>query len=387
LRRLHVFFRFDLLVIVVPVTAGFYSVLHTQSANALSAGTNGWGVAVASGVTEYYSSPGAACKRMFDVYAWPGFTFLGYEDGPRWYIKHCSWSRNGGLGPLPASVSFSCKSGYTYLLGPTCVKTNELQPIFPDDRSEKDSCGNTAGADGYGFNNDANLGYRTKNPIDVITGAKIFRAIDFKTADGSLRLERIYNTRSYSGSYYRALSVGVPVGLGNYWKFWFQHEILFNKDFPYNLEVDLADGLAVAFKRLSSGAMDRQSWGGPGPKNQTGYRMELVGSWPANPSDIALSSSQWKFYDPEDRIWTFQTFLNVNTGKYLQGRPISITFRGGLQWTFTYGTHNELTSIQDSYGKTISFSWAMHDLSASGGTVSPGVVSNAARWHGHEIFV
>jgi len=83
-------------------------------------------------------------------------------------------------------------------------------------------------------------------------------------------------------------------------------------------------------------------------------------------------------YDPEDRVWTFQTIFSASSGKYLQGRPISVTFRGGLQWMFTYGTHNELTSIQDSYGKTISFTWTLHDLSAGGGTVTPGVVTSAA---------
>ncbi|HET7899243.1 MAG TPA: hypothetical protein VFL47_16265, partial [Flavisolibacter sp.] len=300
---MHVWFQLALTRLLIVV--GLYAAWCAQSANALSAGTNGWGVAVASGVTEYYSSPGAACKRMFDVYAWPGATFLGYQNGIRWYIKKCLWNRNGGLGPLPASVSFSCKSGYTHLPSWTCVKTNESQPIF----------------NGCTINNGGNKNDQTDQPIDIITGAKLFRTVDFRTADGSLLLERVYNSRSYSGSAYFNVSVAAPLGLGNYWKFWFQHELLFNADFPYNLEVDLGNGLPLPFMRASSGAMTPRKWFAAGPKNQTGYRMELVGSWPVNPADIALSSSQWKFYDPEDRVWTFQTFLNASNGKYLQGRP------------------------------------------------------------------
>jgi RHS repeat-associated protein len=327
-------------------------------------------------VSECFGSPGAACKRQFDAYAWPGATFNGYEEGVKWYVKKCSWNRNSNFGPFPATVSYSCKSGYVFLPGGTCVKQGESLAIFSDDGSAKDTCDNTAGASGYAYNNGSSRGFRSDNPIDILTGAKLFRTVDFKTADSSLLLERIYNTRRYSGSYFYDQTVGAPVGLGKYWKFWFQHEILFNKSFPYKLEVDLGDGLTLPFQRASSGAMIPHAWWPAGPKNQTGYRLELVGSWPANPSDIQLSSSQWKFYDPQDRVWTFQTFLDPYNGKYLQGRPISVTFRGGLQWTFIYGTHNELTSIQDSYGKTISFTWTL--LPAGGGTATPGVVTSAA---------
>ena len=117
---------------------------------------------------------------------------------------------------------------------------------------------------------------------------------------------------------------------------------------------------------------------GDGPRNQTDYTLAFVGTWPSNPADVLTSSSQWIMHDPQDRVWTFQTFPDPGTGTYRVGRPISVTFRGGLQWTFTYGTHNELTSIQDSYGKTITFTWILRDMSAVGGTgIFPNVISKA----------
>jgi len=227
---------------------GFLATISLSSfnANAFSDGTNGWGVAVAPGVTEWYSSPGAACRRQFDVYAWPGSTFLGYDESVKWTIKKCSWIRFHNNGSFPATVSFSCKSGYSPLPGGTCVKTLESQPVFQDDCT---------------INNGGNINVHSKNPIDIITGAKLFRAVDFKTTDGSLLLERVYNSRSYSGSAYSTVAVAAPVGLGVYWKFWFQHELLFSKDFPYNLEIDLGDGLSLPFVREASGQWSRASGG------------------------------------------------------------------------------------------------------------------------------
>ena len=121
--------------------------------------------------------------------------------------------------------------------------------------------------------------------------------------------------------------------------------------------------------------MDPDTWP-VGPRYQTDYTLAFVGTWPSNPADVLTSSSQWTMHDPQDRVWTFQTFQDPASGLYRVGRPTSVTFRGGLQWTFTYGTHNELTSIQDSYGKTLSFTWILRDMTAVGGTgIYPNVVS------------
>ena len=52
------------------------------------------------------------------------------------------------------------------------------------------------------------------------------------------------------------------------------------------------------------------------------------------------------------------------------GRSAS-TFRGGLQWTFTYGIHNELTAITDSYNKVLLFDWRYRDPSTLDPSLPP----------------
>ena len=66
-----------------------------------------------------------------------------------------------------------------------------------------------------------------------------------------------------------------------------------------------------------------------------------------------------------------QTFLDPSSNQYSIARPISITFRGGLVWTFQYGTYGQLTSITDSFGKVISFTWVIQDTSVLGQTGVP----------------
>ncbi|WP_348637297.1 RHS repeat-associated core domain-containing protein [Caulobacter sp. NIBR1757] len=95
----------------------------------------------------------------------------------------------------------------------------------------------------------------------------------------------------------------------------------------------------------------------PNPTPQTDYRLEFVGSWPGVLDNLANAQSTWKLTDAEDTVWVLQTFLDPISGKYDIARPVSRTTRDGLIWTFTYGTANQLTKIEDSYGKEISFTW------------------------------
>jgi RHS repeat-associated protein len=213
-------------------------------------------------------------------------------------------------------------------------------------------------------NGGANSTPQTAHPIDITTGAKLFRAQDFVSADGSLDVMRFYNSRSFSGSYNEM--AGLPAGLGVNWRLSFQHELHLNYSTGQRVQFIAADGATYAFNKNSSGGMDADV---PdyGLRYQTDYRVELVGTWPTNNADILNSSSQWKVYDEDDAVWTFQTIQDPVTGKYLAGRPTGVVFRNGLQWTFSYGTNHELTSLQDSYGKTLTFTWRLRDMAGIGG--------------------
>jgi hypothetical protein len=50
----------------------------------------------------------------------------------------------------------------------------------------------------------------------------------------------------------------------------------------------------------------------------------------------------------------------------LIANPVSVKLRGGMTLTLAYGTYNELTSVTDSYGNTITFTWTYWDPSTQG---------------------
>jgi RHS repeat-associated protein len=348
-------------LVCLIVFAGAFSLLQPVRSFAFSGGTSGWCGPVPGGGVHCSASAAAECAWQFSTWAWSDATYNGYEISANWSNAACKWTRGPSGGPAGSEASFSCASNYTYAQSGICVRDNEYTIIPTTDR-----CGT--------FNNGGQTSARTGRPIDLVTGAKLFDVVDFRTADGSLLLERYYNSRSYSGS--RNETQSIPIGLGINWKFSFQHEIQLNHSTGARAELETADGGSYAFDKDSSGSDMIPHPAAIGPRYQTDYTLAFVGTWPSDPADVLLSSSQWRVTDPEDRVWIFQTFQDPATGTYRVGRPISVTFRGGLQWTFTYGSHNELTAIEDSYGKTLSFTWILRDFTAIGGTgIYPNVIS------------
>ena len=151
----------------------------------------------------------------------------------------------------------------------------------------------------------------------------------------------------------------------------FQHELHIDRTFGANNFVQLltADGGSFTFQRNAAGEMLPSTISGSTP--QTDYTLEYVGTWPSTLSEILTSPTQWRVRDSQDREWLFQTFLDVNVNKYNFARPISVTFRGGLKWTFQYGTYGQPTSLTDSFGKSISFTWIIVDPSVFGSPNPP----------------
>lgn len=190
---------------------------------------------------------------------------------------------------------------------------------------------------------------------------------DFRTADGSLVLERFYNSRGYSGSTNNLSRY--PLGLGLQWHFWFQQEVhfLFNSS-VVRAELATAQGGSFTFQRnASTGAMEPLS-PNYGIQPQTDYKLELIGTWPSNLNDLSTSSSQWRMTDSDDAVWVFETYIDPALTNYVIAHPLSVTSRDGLQLTFTYGTYKQLTAITDGFGKSITFDWLLRDRTAAGGT-------------------
>ena len=298
-----------------------------------------------------YGSPMSACAAQAASYA-PTETFEGYTDSDFWSSKNCQWTTHFGT-ILPASTSFQCDSGYTGRPPGVCVPTNanfQLRPYC--------NCGSA--------NNGGYPSLATGWPIDILTGAKMFRATDFSTADGSLKLERFYASSEYGGIPW--IMSKTPASIAGNWRFWFQRELQLGNSggsWSQYAELETADGgsFAFSYNRTYSFMAPYQ----PDYSTvQTDYTLGFVGTWPSNLSTVTSASSEWTVHDPDDSVWLFQTYLNPIDGIYDIAHPLSVTLRGGMAWTFAYGTYNELTSVTDSYGKTITFTWTYWDPSTLG---------------------
>jgi RHS repeat-associated protein len=343
-------------LIVAGAFAGSDGLTGARKASAQTTGTLGWyTVLLPTGTGGYFSTAMAACRAQFDAYAWPNATFNGPKDSLHWYTKSCEWTRHGG-GPLGGTVTFYCATGYAALPSGVCIDQNLNVEMRITEDSAGRSCGQGTPSVGT-QNKGGNASGSTSHPIDLMTGAKTFRFRDFETADGALVLERVYNSLSYAAE--PAVMKRLPWGIGNGWRFTFQHEIhLYTSAYA---ALATAEGGAYGFKRdNTTGAWLADNYGNT-IRRQTDYELAFVGTYPASWSTVVAAPSQWSMRDAQDRVWLFQTYLNASTGKYDIGLPTSVTFRGGLQWTFTYGSLNQLTSITDSYGKVISFTWYTYD--------------------------
>jgi RHS repeat-associated protein len=319
----------------------------------------GWCTSVAPGVTQCAGTPMAACKIQQNAYA-PGATFYGFTDTSFWNVKDCQWS--SGSGSLPATVSYVCPTGDTGRAPGYCIPTD--QDFQTRGAFNQGPPPNACNADTAEFNGGGSATGRTLNSIDVLSGAKLFRIVDFTTADGALLLERFYNSFGYGGV---GGLVQEPLGLGSRWHYSFQNELHIDWLFQYDGSIDaaIADGGIYNFSKNGSSTLLTANQATYGTV-QKDYTLEFVGTWPSDLGTILTSSTQWKLHDPNDRVWLFQTYRNPATGTYNIAHPISVTFRGGLQWTFSYGSYNQITSITDSYGKSISFDWIIQDSSSLG---------------------
>jgi YD repeat-containing protein len=136
---------------------------------------------------------------------------------------------------------------------------------------------------------------------------------------------------------------------------------------PNNVTLQAPDGSQYDYYKNGSNAAlvpITNTWTWTLPRSD--YKVEFVGTWPSNPF---WAPTQWRVTDPEDRVWILRTFLPTSTGdRYTIARPISLTWRDGYQWTFTYDSSARLTSITDTFGRTLAFTWIMQDQAAVGGT-------------------
>jgi hypothetical protein len=334
----------------------FLLALLAFGANPASAqAVDGWNNSFAFG----YSSADAACEADYAHLAaltLPVGAYLGTEPyaGPNtsWKSVQCKWT-----GP----------EGRT-LAGFFCVGSGEVAVNvgYGLGRCVHEDASTGPAREPNNNNKGANINPTSCKPINFLSGAKLFEIEDFRSGNESLFLARRYNSRPYGIQNSTQAMLRVPQSLGSNWQFDFFHEIQINSFYPFNRNVGLetSGGSSFQFIRQTDGSMLASS-----DLPQTDYTMEFVGTYPGD-SNVLTVSTQWKVKDPQDRIWLFQTY-NYGSAGFAIGHPISVTFRGGLQWTFSYGTNNELTAITDSFGQQITFTWIYADPNTVGLSGSP----------------
>jgi RHS repeat-associated protein len=336
--------------VVVGVSTGIPTVAHAQTTS-----IKGWCTAKPSwlgGGEACYREPGSACASQYAMFKGPGAVWDGMRDSAFWYSKTCNWHYippNSGI--LGSSITFKCNWPYVETAPGTCPDPNE--------KFQETNCNNRGGT----------VPTQTPYPIRIMTGAKRFTATDFMSADGGLRLTRHYG--SWGGALWANIMRG-PTGLAN-WAFDFQFEMQLDRNWQYgsmNAAVSVPCAGYYTFERQSSGAMNPFFGGLAGP--QTDYRLSFVGTWPGSPNTVVNASSNWILRGPNDEVIEITTYLDTATGKYLIGRPTTITDRNGHQLTLAYNSSGQLQSITDNFGKQITFSWTGSSPEAVSQAVLPG---------------
>ncbi len=287
-----------------------------------------------------HDDPQSACQAWWQEYTQPSNSaLLPGHPTPYWYEYHCDWQtvqsgcqQGGCTTVLPNQISYRCDDLTQKARMPGyCTSDNEEQ--------EPLSCDNPS----------------SSNPIIFSTGAKVFEASDFSTADGRLSFERKYRSLNYgpTKSFY-----GEPRGFGVNWRFNSQLELHLNDNLGYATAVLLSpDGTSYNFSRDSSSGIWKQV---TYSKNRPRYKLEYVGTWPTASADvkaITRSPSSWRITDDQDKVWLLTTQIPPGSSLYLMGLPTTATSRDGYVWSFAYDAGGLLQSITDSFGRLRTFTW------------------------------
>lgn len=199
------------------------------------------------------------------------------------------------------------------------------------------------------------------DPIVVPTGAVYRAETDFATADGRLRIDRLYRNQTMTGA---RIAFGEPRGLAKRWRFGFAVEMHMNAFFKPDgtVWVHMPDGGSYGFTRdPATGAMNPLRTADH-PLPQSTFKLRFIGTWPERLNRMHDASTRWQFSDSDDRTWLLETQPHfVQTSQYLIARPIRITDRDGYRWTLTYGDNHRLERITDSFGRTLTFTWIVRD--------------------------
>lgn len=304
-------------------------------------GVAGWRVTLEPGQNYYFSSPEEACYAQWDYFHFSASSvYQGAVPTDGWDVFKCKWT---GL-PYPSLTQFFCDTGYTKVAPERCVK--EVYPARP--------CNNCGDGVPYGTPNPV-----AGNPVEILTGLKMEKATDFSTFDGKLQVDRHYNALIYDPT---ALPYGVLRYGGIGWTFDFGPTIrlgTFSSSTGKTVAIFMADGTRYYFTlNTTTGQFVATDFASRDKATRTRFALSLNGPAPTNWADLNTGPSSWTLVDNFTGI-TYGLDVRLRTGAtvYAYGIASSITHRGGYEWTLTYGSDNELVSVEDSFGRELTFTW------------------------------
>lgn len=288
-------------------------------------GVLGWGTVTPTGV-QWTDSAYAACQIQRNAYA-PNSAFQGASSG--FPSAGCQWATVIG-DSYPAVVTFWCATGYSRLAPGRCVKDEDAV------NQDCEKCG---------------------NPVGLLSGRKFESARDWATADGLISIERKYLSTWYSQYY---LPEGTLRGAGITWAFDFFPTLKLRHNFTFEPSVALflPEGQYFVF--------DYDIYTGQFvPANGVNFdakrfSVSIDGGFPVNWGDTTNASRNWTIVDNRTgKTYHYKTFPDPQSSSYTIGYPTQVDFRGGYQWTLSYGATGNLTQLVDNFGRQLSFTWAI----------------------------
>jgi len=298
-------------------------------------GTLGWCTAVWGTETvfaeECYRDPIESCYAQYSSFASEAYFEGATQYGGYWDIYKCSWTTDLVV-PHPSTIYFKCVLGFTAIFPGVCVKES------------------------YAYQTDmwCEPAPKTCNPIDILTGAKSFKANDYATTDGSISLDRYYVSLPY-GKMPDSI-VANNASLAN-WRLFFDTQLQIIRA-SGKFAVLHADGTSRWFFKDTDGSL--KPLGRDGQTDQDAS-LKLIGTWPANLNTLTSVSSTWEYRDKHDTIWTFKSTPHPMDGSTLVAKPISMKDASGRILSFAYDQYGALSTMTDQWGKTISFVWNYTD--------------------------
>ena len=361
------------LMLALLAAAGMAFSSAAQAQSTPPDGAIGWQSGYGGGA---YPSADAACHAQWQQYAaTPDGRFIGAFPSDDWRIQNCQWTtfQNGlcdldhpgaGIGPcttvLPSVANVVCASGLIPTVDGHCRKNPPVEKSCPTCDAAR------SGGVGSGGSEPGRSNPTVGNPIVLSTGAKRLDATDYASADGLFTI----------GRHYRSFQVGPPLIFGLLprsnprwlvagWNFDFGYELqlgTFSGSVAApgaNVEafVYAPDGTGYGFVLQPSGQwVIDPVYGAANAQNN--WKLQYVGTLPADLSTVTKAPSTWKLTDGDDNVWILKTNMVPNGGSYVYGWPTQKTTRDGYQWNFAYNTDSSLASITDSFGRTAKFTWA-----------------------------